>query len=204
MPRAGLTPDIVGAEAARLADEVGLDRLTLAAIAERFGVAVPSLYKHVDGLEGVQRELAARAVHELGSALKTAIDSSDGDDLARLAAAYRAYARSHPGRYAATLRAPKPGDVEHIAASESTLSIVFGVLARYGLTGDAAVDAARALRSALHGFVSLETSGGFGMQQDVDRSFRRLVGALDAALRTWNEGTADARPRRSGGRRTKQ
>jgi AcrR family transcriptional regulator len=189
MPRAGLTPQIVGAEAARLADEVGFDRLTLAAIAESFGVAVPSLYKHVDGLDGVRRDLAARAVRELGDTLRAAVDASDGAELPALAYAYRAYAKSHPGRYAATLRAPNPRDAEHIAASEFTLSTVFAVLARYELTGEDAVDATRALRAALHGFVSLEANGGFGMPQDVDRSFQRLVAAIDATLRDWKRST---------------
>ncbi len=50
MPRAGLTPDRIISEAATVADEVGLDRLTLAAVAHRCGVSLPGLYKHVSGL----------------------------------------------------------------------------------------------------------------------------------------------------------
>ena len=49
----------------------------------------------------------------------------------------------------------------------------------------AAIDAARALRSALHGFVDLENHGGFGLPVDVDRSFERLVSALERDLQTW-------------------
>jgi AcrR family transcriptional regulator len=185
VPRAGLSPEVVGSEAARLADEMGFERLTLAAVAERFGVAVPSLYKHVDGLDGLKRDLSARAVRELGDALAAAIDDADGDKLRALADAYRLFAKSHPGRYAATLRAPDEEDPEHIAASEAVLATVFGVLSDYGLTGDDAVDATRALRAAMHGFVSLEAAGAFGMPQDVDRSYARLVRAIDTAFRDW-------------------
>jgi len=42
MPRAGLTAERVVVEAGAVADEVGLDRLTLAAVAHRFGVSVPA------------------------------------------------------------------------------------------------------------------------------------------------------------------
>jgi hypothetical protein len=63
--------------------------------------------------------------------------------------------------------------------------VVFNVLASYELRDDDAVDATRALRSGLHGFVSLESSGGFGLPVDVDRSFERLVGGLLAALSQW-------------------
>jgi catechol 2,3-dioxygenase-like lactoylglutathione lyase family enzyme len=66
-----------------------------------------------------------------------------------------------------------------VAASEAVLGTVLAVLAERGLTGEDAIDATRALRAALHGFVALEAAGGFGMPQDVGRSFARLVAGLD-------------------------
>ena len=186
MPRPGLTPHGVVGEAARVADDVGLDRLTLAAVAQRLGVAVPSLYKHVPGLDELHRRLAVTALRELGGALSNAaVGRARGDALRAMADAYRDYAQRHPGRYAATLRAPALGDDEHVAAAENGLGVVYGVLAGYGLTGPDAVDATRCLRSALHGFVALQSAGGFEMPQDVDRSFARLVGILDAAFTGW-------------------
>jgi len=59
------------------------------------------------------------------------------------------------------------------------------VLAGYGLTGDDAIDATRAMRSALHGFVSLEQAGGFGLPVDIDHSYSQLVLALDLAFANW-------------------
>jgi hypothetical protein len=44
VPRAGLSTEVVVAEAARLVDAEGAGSLTLAALAQRFGVAQPSLY----------------------------------------------------------------------------------------------------------------------------------------------------------------
>lgn len=185
MPRAGLTPAVVVAEAAALADEVGYDQVTLAALAARFDVAVPSLYKHVGGLDAVRRGVAVLGIQELGRALDAALASvgdPPGPRLQALAGAYRAFAVAHPGRYAATVRAAAPDDPEHGAASGAVLTTVLAVLAERGLTGDDAIDAARALRAALHGFVALEAAGGFGLPLDVDRSFARMVGALDRGL----------------------
>jgi hypothetical protein len=62
---------------------------------------------------------------------------------------------------------------------------VFAALRGYGLAGDEAIHATRAARSALHGFVSLEIDGGFGLPQDVGRSFERLVSALHVSLSGW-------------------
>ena len=61
MPRAGLTPERIIGQAATVADEVGLDRLTLAAVAQRCGVSLPGLYKHVSGLEEVKRGISIAA-----------------------------------------------------------------------------------------------------------------------------------------------
>jgi hypothetical protein len=56
-------------------------------------------------------------------------------------------------------------------------------MASLGLQGEDAVHAARAFRSLVHGFATLEVAGGFGLPQDCDESFRRLVDALLAGLK---------------------
>jgi AcrR family transcriptional regulator len=186
VPRAGLSRTVVVTAAAELADEMGWERLTLAALAARLGVRLPSLYKHIDSLDGLRRDVAVLALRELGEVMSAAaVGRAGGTALRPVAAAYRDYGRHHPGRYAATVRAPAADDAEHAAAAETVLRVVLAILHGYGLTGEDAVDAARALRSALHGFVSLESGGGFGMPLDVGRSFTRLVDGLDTALDAW-------------------
>jgi AcrR family transcriptional regulator len=186
VPRAGLTPAVVVEEAARLADEVGLDRLTLAKVANQLGVTLPSLYKHVPGLDGLRRLLALRGVRELTAAMTAAaVGRSGADALRATAAAYRDYARAHPGPYAASLRAPDPGDAEYQAAADGAVALFLAILEGYGLTGDRAIHATRVARSALHGFVAIEAAGGFGLPHSVAGSFDQLVAALDRALRGW-------------------
>ena len=186
MPRAGLSRGVVVRAAADLADTGGFDGLTLAALAQRLGVAVPSLYKHVEGLDALRRDVSILALEALADTLESAEARSASLDgsarLRSLAEAYRAFALAHPGRYAATVRASPPGDPEHAAAADRVLRAVLGLLAARGLAGDEAIDATRALRAGLHGFVALESSGGFGMPRDVDRSFERLVAILDQGL----------------------
>jgi AcrR family transcriptional regulator len=185
MPRAGLNPQRVVREASDLADESGYTQLTLAALAERLGVRQPSLYKHVDSLDDLQRGMSVAAKQELGTVLSRATVGRAGPDAVRsLAGAYRRWAHEHPGRYAATLRAPTPKDVEDERASDELVRIVFSVLAGFGLSGTAAIDATRALRAALHGFVLLETGGGFGLPRSVNTSYRFLVDTFIAGLET--------------------
>jgi len=190
MPRAGLSTAAVVAAAAEIADAEGLDRLTLARVAVAAGVRTPSLYNHVESLDDVRRRVALLALRDLADALRDAAVGRAGDDaLVAMADAYRAYARRHPGRYAATQRAPAEGDEEMRAAAKGAVDVVFAILRGYGLEGDDAIHAARAVRSALHGFVALEAGGGFGIPVDLDESYARMVRALARGLRdapvTW-------------------
>ncbi|WP_433530033.1 TetR/AcrR family transcriptional regulator [Micromonospora sp. CA-263727] len=186
MPRAGLNPQVVVREAARLADEVGYDKLTLAALANRLGVALPSLYKHVKGVDALGQQLAALATAEIADEMTTAAAGRSGEDALRaVAAAYRSYARRHPGRYPATQRVPDPADPAHVAAGARAVGVVYAILLGYGISGDAAVDAVRMFRAAVHGFVSLEAAGDFGLPREVDHSFDQMVAALGVAFHAW-------------------
>ncbi|HVM53676.1 MAG TPA: WHG domain-containing protein [Acidimicrobiales bacterium] len=186
MPRAGLNRERVVHAAGAIADELGLERLTMAAVAEHFGVALPSLYKHVGGLDDLRRELRILGLRQLAAELSQAsVGKARGDALAGIADSYRAYAHRHPGVYAGTARAPEPDDQDHTRAAAELLQIVFSVLAGYGIEGDDAIDATRFLHAALHGYVSLEDGGSFKMARNVDHSFQRLIDALDVAFANW-------------------
>jgi AcrR family transcriptional regulator len=186
VPRMGLTHQRVVAEAAEVADEAGLDRLTLAAVAKRLGISLPGLYKHIDSLDSLKRDLAVLGVQELTAAMSAAaVGRSGRDALHAIARAYRSYAAAHPGRAAASVRAPDPTDEEHIAVGEAAIAVLLAALDNYHLGGSDAIDAIRVLRVALHGFTTLEAAGGFGLPQSVDATFTRLIDSLDATFTRW-------------------
>jgi AcrR family transcriptional regulator len=181
MPRAGLDSARVVAEGAALADEVGITNVTLAAIAARLGVKVPSLYKHIDSLDALHQAIAVTAREQLTDVLSEA--ASGG--LNGLAEGYLGWARRHPGLYPATLRAPDPSDAADVATSERAVAVIYGLLSNRGLTDERAIDATRLMRATLHGFVALEAAGGFGLPRDVDRSVAVAVTALERAFADW-------------------
>jgi AcrR family transcriptional regulator len=180
MPRAGLKPDAVVEAAAAIADAEGLDAVTLARVAGELGVRTPSLYSHVGGLDDLRRRLAIRGARELADAMQeAAAGRAAGDALRAVAAAYLAYAREHPGSY---LAAQRSADVRDDADAARAVRTVAAILAGYGIAGDDAIHATRAVRAALHGFAALDAGGGFGMKQSVDETFDRLVALLDRGL----------------------
>ncbi len=161
---------------ATLADAEGLEQLTRTRLARHLGIQTPSLYNHVTSLASLRHELTVLGLNEVNNRLARAVIGKSGDAaVAAMAQAYRAFAKEHPGLYVALVRAPDPTDEEMKRAAASVVDVIVAVLAAYGLEGNEAIHAVRVMRSALHGFVTLEASGGFGIPLDLDESFRRLI-----------------------------
>lgn len=181
MPRAGLSREAVGALALAVVDDVGWDGLTLAAVAQRAGVAVPSLYKHVAGLPGLRRDVRLAALADLGAALAAIpAGGSRADRVRALAGGLRAYGLARPGRYAAAqVGVAAEADPELADAARRVVDLLAGTV---GTDPATAVDRVRALRALVHGFVELETHGGFGLPDDVTASFERAVDLLVAGM----------------------
>lgn len=178
-----MTRDRVVESAAALADEVGLDSLTLAAVAADLGVRTPSLYKHVAGLPALRRLLAVRAKRELTGLLASAtVGRARGDALRALAATYREWASTRPASAMLVQTPPVEDDEDDQLASKALVEVVYGTLSGYGLSDDALVDATRTLRACMVGFVALENSGAFGLARPVEESFEWWLSTLDRAL----------------------
>jgi AcrR family transcriptional regulator len=184
MPRAGLSTELVVEAALEVVDESGSDALTLAAVAGRRGVAAPSLYKHVDSLGHLRTLIGIRVLDEMTERFTAAAVGRSGDDaVAAVLREYRAYVVEHPARYAAM-----PADPLHdpalVAAGGRLLNVFLAVLRGYGLEGSDAIHATRCARSIAHGFASIEATGGFGLPQDLDETYERLIRMFLATLPT--------------------
>jgi AcrR family transcriptional regulator len=180
--RKGLTRDGVVDAATAVVDTEGTPALTLSRVARELGVKPPSLYNHVAGLDLIRRDVALRAIEDLGSRLGAAAMGRAGRDALRaIATEFRSYALDHPGLYELTARA-RPDDADYAEASMRPVEPVIAILRGYDLDETESIHAARTLRAALHGFVSLERIGGFGLDVDVDDSFTWLVERLADTL----------------------
>ena len=184
VPRAGLAPSSVTQAGAELADEIGFSRLSMGLLAERLGVKPPSLYKHVDGMADLVHRIGVLAITELADAIRDAIGGRAGRDaLDSGARAMRAWAREHPGRYAAGNAAEITGpDDPLIAAANRDMDSWSAMLHGYRIEPSQQIHALRMLRSQLHGFVTLETAGGFQISTDIDDSFDWIIDFIDRGL----------------------
>ena len=205
MPRVGLSRAALVSAAIELIDDgrpATLSELTLAGLASRVGVAVPSLYKHVASLADLRREVAIASVNELRGIIAAAtVGLAGAEAVAAMAQAVRSFAHEHPGRYAATQAAGDPGDLSDDRLTEAgvqTVAVIASILQGFDLPESRTVDAIRILRSAVHGFVLLELEGGFGLPDDRERSFALLVKTVTAGITQLGVGSAGHnRPRSS-------
>jgi AcrR family transcriptional regulator len=191
MARAGLTAERLTRAAAELADEIGVENVTLSALARRFGVTVASLYSHLKSLDDLRTRLTVLALTELADRVTGALAGRAGKDaLVAFANAYREYAKAHPGRYAATrLRLdPETATADVVAAAGRHAEMTRAILRGYGLPEPEQTPAVRLLGSTFHGYVSLETAGGFSHSGDVETSWSKILDALDVTLRNWPDG----------------
>lgn len=188
MVRAGLTVERVTIAGAELADEVGLDRVTMSQVARRLGVKDASLYTHVRGLEDLRGRIALLAADEKTMRIAEATAGRAGRDaLVAFANAWREYAHEYPGRYTAT-QTPIEIDPELAAKAPGprrAVELTYGMLRGYGLAEPDLTDAVRLLRSTFHGFVALEAAGGFGHARSPQHSWVRALDALHTLLEHW-------------------
>ena len=185
--RTRLTKAAVVQAAAEMINAEGTDALSLHRLAERLEIRTPSLYNHVDGLPGLQRELAVMNARLLADRLSAAAIGKSGLELFMdVAQAFRGYVKEYPGLYMSTLRSSGKQTVRYenlVHEEERALKVGLAVMTSLGLEGEDGIYAVRAFRSMVHGFATLEVAGGFGMPQDIDESFHRLVETLVAGLK---------------------
>ncbi|WP_460796646.1 TetR/AcrR family transcriptional regulator [Microbacterium sp. GXF0217] len=146
--------------------------LTMQAVATRVGVRAPSLYKRVQDRDALLTAVAEAIVDDLGIRLAAA-----GDDLATLAAVYRAYAHENPEGFRLMFAASAP-----LPALDRAAAPV--IRAAASLVGtNAALDAARLFTAWATGFLQMELAGAFRLGGDVDRAFEYGLERILTSLR---------------------
>lgn len=168
----GLDKTIILEAAANMADEKGIANVTLKALAAELGVKSPSLYKHIEGLEELNKELMLYGWKSLENEIvRAAIGKSKDDAIIAMCYAYRKYATLHPGVFEAMQWYNMYQSDEHLKADEGLVAVIFQVLAAYDLTEAKKVHIVRMFRGFLQGFLTVENNSGFGNPLSVNDSF---------------------------------
>lgn len=178
-PKEALDLETIIEAAADIADQFGVQEVTLANLAKKLAIRPPSLYNHLEGLAGLKKELAIHGLNKLYSEFAASAGVLSGEQaIIETSKAYVDFARKHPGLYEATLLAPDMNDPDIRLSGGKIVDLIIHLLQDYHLDGDSALHAVRGLRSILHGFAALEQKGGFQLSLDLDVSLVLIVKAF--------------------------
>ena len=181
--RVGISHDDLVHLAAELVDREGTTALTLARLAEMSDVRTPTISHHVGSLRRLHSDIALLAVEQLIDAIAAASSGKQGEDAVRaIYRAYRAFVHAHPGRYAMSIETPDPNDPRRLAAAGRLARQLENVFGQIGLRGDDATRAARLLRSAVHGYATLELNSAWQTTLDDDATFDWLLEVIIGGL----------------------
>ena len=179
MAKKGLNQAVIVDTAAALVEQRGLENVTLHELADALGVKTASLYNHLQGMPELSARLTELALARLIETLDAAVQGRTGAPaLLALTDAYRRFAKEQSQLYRAMLQVQQFADTRLAELKERFMQLFREILAPYGMTDKVQTHFCRMVRSALHGFVSLEAAGFFQYSVDADESYAFMARQL--------------------------
>ncbi len=185
MVRVGLQRETLINASAALVGQGGMSALSMAALADRFGVKPPSLYKHIDDLGALRIALGLRGWQGLAEVFADL--GRAGAEPRQLGRAWWRFARENPGIFEAAEWPGLQAEAAVAAARARAEARAERIFEAAGLSGHDAEHAWRALRVLVVGMVHLERYGGRS-ELCIEASFSRALGAL---FRGWRRQALD-------------
>ncbi|HEY3736862.1 MAG TPA: hypothetical protein VGL26_05405 [Jatrophihabitans sp.] len=179
----GLNTESVVTAAVDLVDLDGFDSLSLSSLAQRLGIRVPSLYKHIDGIDDLKQRISEKAKLDLYGKLEAAaLDRYGVAAFRAVATAYRDFAIQYPGRF----------DAAGYKARLSTLPTISPSLERVaeecGIPTEHAARTVQALRASMRGLLALQVETTPELSGTV---YESLLDLLEAGLVNFTVYTAN-------------
>jgi AcrR family transcriptional regulator len=174
-----ISREAILAAALRLADEQGLEAVTMRAVAKVLHVTPMALYRHVDDKNALLDGLVELLLTEYPSAADVAGDTPWDERLIALATGIRDTARRHPAAFPLLLTRPAV-----TPAARTVRDAAQAALREGGLPEAAVAQAERLLSTAVVGFAVSEATGRFRHhgQGVIDADFAELLRWLRLAL----------------------
>jgi len=167
-----------------IANRGGLKALTIAQLAKEFQVKPPSLYKHIKNLKEIIDELGILFMKEIIEVIQKNSFALSGEDvLKEVCRTYRAYSIINPGLYQSMQLTHVKRRTEYQTVALTLIDLIRRVIEPYKVKKKNQIHAIRNLRCILHGFIDLEIQQGFGMPDDLEKSFELSVEAYILSLK---------------------
>jgi AcrR family transcriptional regulator len=152
-----------------IADDGGLDAVTMQAVADRLGVTPMALYRHVESKSDLLDGVVEKLIEEIASSVTSSARGGGVGQLAidALGKAMRSTARRHPAVFPLLLQRPA-----NTTESRGMRDGLYALLEMAGVPKDEVPRIERLLTTALMAFAASEASGRFsGSRSAVNEDF---------------------------------
>lgn len=194
MIQKGIDKNHIISAAISIVEESGYAGFSMHRLAVRLGVRTASLYNHIESLAEVNAGIARHAVAALRHTMDESTQGISDPKLAlkRLAAAYRRYAHQNPALYEVIIGLQMIDGKQLKTIGEGIISPIISILGALIDNKPERLHCARAFRSMLHGFVSLEACGYFeSAEANVDDSFTCMINSFVDGLPSQSQGATE-------------
>lgn len=188
MPRIGLTREKVIEQAAALANEKGLNAVTITTLSEYLGIKKPSLYNHVKSQEDIYHGIMIYGWTQGAETIAERIDKTDANEALRAyAREFYKYAIENPGIFEAMLWYNKYESEELLQATEKVYRFFFAQTDKLHIDKTTANHLLRTYRAFLEGFSLLVIHNSFGNPISIEESFEMSLDVLIKGMEQYED-----------------
>ena len=188
MARIGMDANTIISRATQMANQMGMENMTLKMLADDLGVKTPSLYNHIDGLEDLKMQLMIYGWKQMEERIIQSVIGISGYDAIKAGCyAFYEYATENPGIFNAMLWYNKSQNAETMEATSGVFSVLFKITSSLNISEENCNHIIRTLRGFLEGFSLLVNNGAFGNPISISDSFELSVNVLVEGIKTLEE-----------------
>ena len=166
--------------ASDIADEKGLNNVSLKVVAEKLNIRTPSLYNHIDNLDDLLREVAHTGMRAMNQRMTQAAIGKSGDvAIQAVSVEYLNYMIEHPGVYETIQWAVWHGTEETATIFNNYLSLLTTLIQSCSLNKDKTLEILNMLTGIIHGYTTLQLGNAFSAP---DKVRFELAEAIDTLL----------------------
>lgn len=173
-----ITKELVIKTASDIADQSGLNAVSLKAVALTLSIKAPSLYNHIESLDSLLRSVAHAGMREMNRLMaEAAVGKSGTDALDAVSIAYLDFMIEHPGVYETIQWGTWHGTAETSEIYSGYTSLLKKILTPFQFTvrEDEAV---QILAGMLHGYTTIQLKNAFTNAASVRKNLCTAVQAL--------------------------
>lgn len=184
MARADIDKTIIIKKAAEMANEIGLEKVTLKLLANQLNIKSPSLYNHIKGLDDLRKEVMIYGWKQLEErVIEAAVCVTGYDALEAMGRTFYKYATENPGIFNAMLWYNKFQSDETQDATKRFFSVIYKIFSTLNISQKNCDHLIRTYRAFLEGYALLVNNKAFGHPLSIEDSFEISLQVLKAGTK---------------------